>query len=59
MYYVELVTVADSTECQDSGTNDCAQLCTRNVSNGTTTYTCSCNEGYSTSEISVNLCDGT
>ena len=47
--------MADPTECQQGVTNNCTQLCSRNVTDGTTTYECSCIEGYNPIG---NLCDG-
>ena len=50
----------DPTECQDGigGTHNCTHVCTRNVSDGMSSYNCSCKAGYVQNENDTNLCDG-
>ena len=46
-------------ECQDSVTNNCTQVCTRSISSdGMSSYECSCDAGYVPNENNTNLCDG-
>ena len=47
-----------ASECQDGITNNCTQICTRNISDGISSYECSCNTGYVPNENTTNLCDG-
>ena len=49
----------DPNECQEGITNNCSQICTRNVSlSGVSSYECSCYEGYSQNNTDPNLCEG-
>lgn len=50
---------AGTFECQDGVTNNCTQVCTRNISSDEiSAYECSCNAGYILNENDTSFCDG-